>query len=59
MVRSSSTTVSIGKKLGTGSRLNLLLLLNKEGSAGSLKLSASLIQALYIPILLLFMARPI
>ena len=51
--------VSIGKKLGTGPRLSLLLLLNKGGRVGFLRLSASLMQALYIPILLPSVARPI
>ena len=51
--------VNIGKKLGIGPKLNLLLLLNKKGSAKSLKPLMSLIQALYTPILLPFVARPI
>ena len=59
IIRSSFIAVSIGKKLGIGPRLNLLLSLNKEKSTRSLKLSASLIQALYIPILSLSVARPI
>ena len=59
IIRSSSTTVNIGKKPEIDFRLNLLLLLNKKGSPRSLKLLVSLIQALYIPILLLSIARPI
>jgi hypothetical protein len=51
--------VNIGKKLGIGFRLNLLLSLNREGSAGFLRLLASLIQALYTPILSPSVARPI
>jgi hypothetical protein len=59
MIRSSSTAVSIDKKLGIGPKLSLLLSLNKEGSIRFLKPSASLIQALYIPIPSPSMARPI
>src|SRR6266567_8309617 len=58
-IRSSSIAVSIGKKLGIGPRLSLLLSLNRGGRVRSLRLSASLIQALYIPILLPSIARPI
>jgi hypothetical protein len=43
IIRSSSTAVSIGKKLKTGLGLNLLLSLNREGGAGFLRLLASLI----------------
>jgi len=49
--------VSIGRKLGIGPRLSLLLLLNRGGRVRSLRLLASLIQALYIPILLPSVAR--
>src|SRR6266702_5588216 len=58
-IRSSSTAVSIGRKLGTGPRLSPLLSPNKGGRVGSLRLSASLIQALYTPILSPSIARPI
>ena len=40
---SSFTIVSISKKLKIGPKLSLLLSLNREGSAGFLKLLASLI----------------
>ena len=43
MIKSSSTAVNIGKKLGIGPKLSLLLLLNREGSTEFLKLLASLI----------------
>jgi len=59
VIRSSSTAVSIGKKPGIGPRLSPLLLLNREERVRYLRLSASLIQALYIPILLPSIARPI
>jgi hypothetical protein len=59
VIRSSSTIVSIGKKLGIGPKLSLLLSPNKKGSIRSLRLLASLIQALYTPILLPSIARPI
>ena len=58
-IRSSSTAVSIGRKPGIGPRLSPLLLLNRGGRIRLLRLSASLIQALYIPILLPSIARPI
>src|SRR6266568_6775104 len=58
-IRSSSTAVSIGKKPGTGPGLSLLLSLNRGGRVGYLRLSASLMQALHIPILLPSVARPI
>src|SRR6266567_4250876 len=58
-IRSSSTAVSIGRKLGIGPRLSPLLLLNKGGRVRSLRLSASLMQALHTPILLPSIARPI
>ena len=58
-IRSSSTIVSIGRKLGIGPGLSLLLLLNRGGRVGSLRLLASLTQALHIPILLPSVARPI
>src|SRR6266567_556414 len=58
-IRSSSIAVSIGKKLGIGPRLSLLLSLNRGGRVRSLRLSASLMQALYILILSPSVARPI
>src|SRR6266702_5690132 len=58
-IRSSSTAVSIGRKLGTGPRLSLLLLPNRGGRVRSLRLSASLMQALHTPILSPSVARPI
>jgi hypothetical protein len=51
--------VSIGRKPGIGPRLSPLLLLNKGGRVRSLRLLASLMQALYTPILLPSIARPI
>jgi hypothetical protein len=51
--------VSIGRKLGIGPGLSQLLSPNRGGRVGSLRLSASLMQALYIPILSPFIARPI
>jgi len=59
VIRSSSTAVSIGRKLGIGPRLSLLPLRNREGRAGFLRLLASLIQALHTLILLPSVARPI
>src|SRR6266702_3028293 len=59
VIRSSSTAVSIGRKPGTGPRLSLLLSPNRGGRVRSLRLSASLIQALHTPILLPSIARPI
>ena len=59
VIRSSSTIVSIGRKLGIGPRLSLLLLLNRGGRVRLLRLLASLIQALHIPILLPSIAKPI
>src|SRR6266567_1013529 len=59
VIRSSSTAVSIGRKLGISPRLSPLLLLNRGGRVRSLRLSASLMQTLYIPILLPSIARPI
>src|SRR6266702_6429506 len=58
-IRSSSTAVSIGRKPGTGPRLSPLLLLNRGGRVRYLRLLASLMQALYTPILLPSIARPI
>ena len=58
-IKSSSTAVSIGKKPGIGPRLSPLLLLNRGGRVGSLRLLISLIQALYTPILSPSIARPI
>ena len=51
--------VSIVRELGIGPRLSPLLLLNRGGRARSLRLLASLTQALYILILLPSIARPI
>src|SRR6266568_9217904 len=59
VIRSSSTAVNIGRKPGIGPGLSPLLSLNRGGRVGSLRLLASLIQALYIPILLPSIARPI
>src|SRR6266568_8998106 len=59
VIRSSSTAVSIGRKPGIGPGLSPLLLLNRGGRVKSLRLLASLIQALYTPILLPSIARPI
>ena len=56
-IRNSSTAVSIGRKLGIGPRLSPLLSLNRGGRVRSLRLSASLIQALYTPILSPSVAR--
>jgi len=50
---------SIGKKSEIGPRLSLLLLLNRGERVKSLRLLASLIQALHIPILSPFVAKPI
>ena len=58
-IRNSLTVVNISRKLGTGPGLSLLLSLNRGGRVGSLRLLASLMQALYIPILLPSVARPI
>src|SRR6266699_4658814 len=58
-IRSSSTAVSIGRKPGIGPRLSPLLSLNRGGRVGSLRLLASLMQALYTPILSPSVARPI
>ena len=57
VIRNSSTTVSIGRKPGIGPKLSLLLSLNRGGRVRFLRLLASLIQALYTPILLPFIAR--
>jgi hypothetical protein len=51
--------VSIGRKLRIDPRLSSLLLLNRGGIVRSLRLLASLMQALYIPILPPSVARPI
>ena len=51
--------VSIGRKLGTGPKLSPLLLPNREEKVRFLRLLASLMQALYIPISLPSIARPI
>ena len=51
--------VSIGRKLGIGPRLSPLLLLNRGERVRSLRLLASLMQALYILILSPYIARPI
>src|SRR6266567_8548236 len=59
VIRSSSTAVSIGRKPGIGPRLSPLLLPNRGGRVRSLRLSASLMQALYTPILSPSIARPI
>ena len=59
VIRSSSTAVSIGRKLEIGPRLSPLLSLNRGGRVRYLRLSASLIQALHTPILLPSVARPI
>src|SRR6266702_998574 len=59
VIRSSSTPVSIGRKLGTGPRSSPLLSPNRGGRVGSLRLSASLTQALHTPILSPSVARPI
>src|SRR6266702_4633351 len=59
VIRSSFTAVSIGRKPGTGPGLSLLLSPNRGGMVGSLRLSASLMQALYTPILLPSVAKPI
>ena len=58
-IRSFSIAVSIGRKLGIGPRLSPLLSLNRGGRVGFLRLLAFLIQALYMSILSLFIARPI
>src|SRR6266568_62448 len=58
-IRSSSTAVSIDRKLGIDPRSSPLLSPNRGGIVGSLRLLASLMQALHIPILLLSIARPI
>src|SRR6266576_1435797 len=58
-IRSSSTAVSIGRNPGTGPGSSPLLLLNRGGRVGSLRLSASLMQALHTPILSPSVARPI
>jgi len=58
-IRSSFTAVSIGRKLGTGPRSSPLLLPNRGGRVRYLRLLASLMQALYIPILSPSVARPI
>src|SRR6266702_1929080 len=59
VIRSSSTAVSIGRKPGTAPGSSLLLLLNRGGRVQSLRLSASLMQALHTPILSPSVARPI
>ena len=43
IIKNSFTTVNIGRKLGIGPRLSLLLLLNRGGRVGSLKLLVFLI----------------
>src|SRR6266576_5439396 len=58
-IRSSSTAVNIGRKPGIGPRLSPLLSPNRGGRVGSLRLLASLIQALHTPILSPSVARPI
>src|SRR6266700_3932655 len=58
-IRSSSTAVSIGRKPGIGPRSSPLLSPNRGGRVGSLRLSASLMQALHTPILSPSVARPI
>src|SRR6266700_8434752 len=59
VIRNSSTVVSIGRKPGIGPRSSPLLLLNREGRVKSLRLLASLMQALHTPILLPSITRPI
>jgi len=59
VIRSSSTTVSIGRKPGTGPGSSPLLSPNRGGRVRYLRLSASLMQALHIPILSPSVARPI
>jgi len=58
-IRNSSIIVSIGRKLKIGLRLSLLFSPNKKGKVRSLRLLASLMQALYTPILLPSIAKPI
>src|SRR6266702_2054197 len=58
-IRSFFIVVSIGRKLGTDLGLSLLLLPNRGGRVGSLRLLVSLMQALHIPILSPSVARPI
>src|SRR6266568_7433168 len=58
-IRSSSIAVSIGRKPRTGLGSSPLLSPNRGGRVGFLRLSASLMQALYTPILSPSIARPI
>src|SRR6266568_906959 len=58
-IRSSSTAVNIGRKPGIGPRLSPLLSPNRGGRVGSLRLLASLIQALHTLILSPSITRPI
>src|SRR6266702_5121527 len=58
-ITSFFTAVSIGKKPGIGLGLSPMLSLNRGGRVGSLRLSASLIQALHTPILSPSIARAI
>ena len=59
IIRSSSTAVSIGRKPEIGSKLNLLLLLNRKERTRFLRLLVFLIQALITLILLPSVVRPI
>src|SRR6266704_3239143 len=59
VIRSSFTAVSIGRKPGIGPGLSPFFPLNRGGRVGSLRLSASLMQALHTLILSPSVARPI